>query len=145
MEKSVISIFKKGNVYTQGYAGVENGGGRIAYGPVFMCSIQNEDQLVRNLKSALEYSIQGVPHPGRDGWKEVQRPMLEAVGAKNWSVMARGAKEVGFRLKGEMLTMYPSCNYWDRGGTDLEGQEITVSIHSPELGKLIIKAFEISS
>lgn len=145
MEKDAAGIFKKGNVYIQGYAGVENRGGWIAYGPVFRCSIQDEHQLMRNLRSAFEYSIQGVPHPGRDGWKEVQRPMLEAVGAKTWSAMARGAKSVGFRLRGDILTMYLSCNYWDRGGTELEGQDITVSIHSPELGKLIIKAFEISS
>ena len=71
--------------------------------------------------------------------------MLEAVGAKSWAAMARGATAVGFILRGDILTMYPSYNYWDRGGTDLEGKDITISIHSPELGKHIIKAFEISS
>ena len=145
MEKSASGILKKGSVYIQASADTINKCGSIAHGPVFTCSIQDEDQLARNLKGALEYSIQGVPHPGRDGWKEVQRPMLEAVGAKTWSSMAKGASAVGFILRGDILTMYPSCNYWDRGGTDLEGQEITVSIHSPDLGKLIIKAFEISS
>lgn len=143
MEKAAYAIFKKGKVHIQAYAKNIGGGGSIAYGPVFTCALTDGDQIVRHLRQAFEYSIQGVPHPDREGWKEVQRPMLEAVGAKTWIGLAWGAKALGFELKDNILTIEPSSNYWNRGGDDMP--EIIVPYDAPDLGKMIVRAFEISS
>lgn len=142
MKKSAYAILKKGRVHIQAYARAVTGLA-VAYGPVFTCPLTVEEQIVQNLKKAFEYSILGIPHPDREGWKEVQRPMLDATGAKTWSAMARGAKALGFELKDGILTIDPSSDDQNQGGVDVP--EITVPFDAPNLSKVILRAFEISS
>lgn len=144
MKKSAYAILKKGNVHVQAYAEITAGFYR-AYGPIFTCSVSDEAQIAQNVRKAFEYSIQGVPQPSREGWKEVQRPMLEAVGAKTWDGLAKGARAIGLVLDQAIVKIEPSLNYWDRGGVGLPDQAIFVPNDTPDLGKFIVRAFELSS
>lgn len=144
MKKRAYAIFKNGRVHIQAYAGCKDGGG-IAYGPVFSCALSDEAQIVHNLQKAFQYSIQGIPTPSREGWKEVQRPMLAAVGAKTWMDLAKGAKSLGLQLYDDIIKIYPTSNYWNRGGESMPDQNMVAPIDAPELGKLIIRGFEVGS
>ncbi len=68
--------------------------------------------------------------------------MLDAVGARNWNELAKGAKAVGLELEGDVVTLSPSMDYEKKGGTDLPDQEIEVAFGSDDLGRRLIDAFE---
>jgi hypothetical protein len=142
--KSASAIKKNGNIFVQAYSETQEGLS-IAYGPVFQASADNADEIARCVRSALGHSVQGVSHPTRDGWKEVQRPMLEAVGAKSWSALAKGARAIGIELTDGIVTLSPSADYENEGGTDLPDQAMTVDFDTTDLGRMVIKAFELSS
>jgi hypothetical protein len=142
--KSASALEKNGTIFVQAYSETEEGLS-IAYGPVFQTSADNAKDIAHCVRSALEHSIQGVPHPTREGWKEVQRPMLEAVGAKSWNALAKGAKAIGVELTDGIVTLSPSADYGNEGGHDLPEQAITIDLDSASLGLMVIKAFEVSS
>jgi hypothetical protein len=142
--KSASALLKKGIIFLQAYSETEEGLS-IAYGPVFRAAAENEEEIADCVRNALEHSIQGVPHPTREGWKEVQRPMLEAVGAKSWVALAKGAKSIGIELVSGTVTLLPSADYGNEGGHDLPDQAIAIDLESGELGRMVINAFKVSS
>jgi hypothetical protein len=142
--KSLYAIQKNSKVHIQAYADTTTGMG-IAYGPVFTCEQHDVGVATSNIRLAFQHSISGVAHPNQDAWKEVQRPMLEAVGAKSWKALAKGAKAIGIQLENGMVNISPSANYENQGGKDLPGEVISLPYDSNELGAKLIEAFSLSS
>lgn len=142
--KIASALLKGGKVYTQGYAKTTSGVW-IATGPVYVSSPSSEDRIAFDIRASLEHSVQDVPHPSREEWKDVQRPMLEAVGAKSWAALAKGAKAVGIECEDGIVKLSPSSDYGNEGGEDLPDQAITVPLDSDELGAKLVEAFDLSS
>ncbi|WP_188055747.1 MULTISPECIES: hypothetical protein [unclassified Sphingosinithalassobacter] len=139
--KSACALLKNGKVYTQAFAGTDNVVW-ISYGPVFVSDYGDIEAMTEHLRAALEVSTQGVPYPKRDEWPLVQKPMLDAVGAKDWRALARGAKAVGIDLEDGVVTLSPSANYEDEGGSDRSEKNIRVEFDSSALGRRLLDAFE---
>jgi hypothetical protein len=142
--KLCSAILRSGRVYTQGY-GQTTAGVWIGRGPVYVSPISSTDEIANDIREALANSTQGLPHPAQDEWKNVQRPMLEAVGVRSWSTLAKGARSVGIESNGSIVTLTPSCNYEKQGGSDLPDQAITVPLMDEQLGKKLAEAFDVSS
>lgn len=142
--KTASALLKNGNVFIQGYSETTDGIW-IASGQVYACNLDHIGEVSRNMRSALDGSTRGVAHPNRDEWKEIQRPMLEAVGAKSWTSLAKGAKAVGLECEDGLVTLSPSSDYEDDGGSDLPDHAITVPLESDSLGSKLIEAFSLSS
>lgn len=138
------AILKSGRVYVQGYAQTTSGVW-IGRGPVYVGSISSPTDMGANVRASLAHSIQGVPHPDKAGWRDVQQPMLEAVGARSWGALAKGARSVGIECHDSVVTLTPSCNYEKDGGLDLPEQAISVPITADELGTKLAEAFDLSS
>ncbi len=71
--------------------------------------------------------------------------MLEAVGAKSWAALAKGARSVGIECHDGVVTLTPSCNYEKHGGADLPDQAISIPLTADELGAKLAEAFDLSS
>lgn len=142
--KSASAVLKDGQVFIQAYAET-TAGVWIAFGPVFICDLKKANEMASNVRAALALSTHGVPHPGRDDWQQIQKPMLDAVGAKSWTLLAKRAKAVGLECEGEIVRMTPSSGYQNEGGSDLPEQAITSGVDAEDLGQNLIKAFDISS
>jgi hypothetical protein len=71
--------------------------------------------------------------------------MLEAVGVKNWATLARGARSVGIECHDGIVTLTPSCNYEEQGGTELPDQAVSALITADELGAKLAEVFDLSS
>lgn len=142
--KTASALLKNENVFVQAYAETTSGVW-IAYGPVHVCPLDRTEDIADSVRRALELSTRGIAHPSREEWKDVQRPMLEAVGAKNWSALAKGAKAVGIEAHDSVVKFLPSLNYEDDGGSDLPDIAISSPLDDGDLGLKLIRAFEISS
>jgi len=142
--KLATAILKLERVYTQGYAETTSGVW-IARGPVYIALLSSINEIGDNIRASLTHSVRGVSHPSKDDWKAIQRPMLEAVGVKSWSALAKGAKAVGIECDDGVVTLTPSCNYEKQGGLDLPDQVIRVPILANELGAKLGAAFDLSS
>ncbi|WP_155141781.1 hypothetical protein [Aquisalinus luteolus] len=68
--------------------------------------------------------------------------MLDAVGARSWSGLAKGAMAVGLQCTDGIVTMTPGRDYEKQGGTSLPDQAITVPLEVPDLGQKLVEAFE---
>jgi len=142
--KLCSAILRSDRVYTQAY-GQTTAGVWVGRGPVFVSPISSTDEIANDIRNALAHSVRGIPHPAQDEWKDVQRPMLKAVGVRSWSTLAKGARSVGIESDDSIVTLTPSCNYEKQGGSDLPDQAITVPLMDKELGKRLLEAFDISS
>ena len=103
------AILKSGRVYMQGYAQT-TAGVWIGRGPVHVASISSAKDMGANIRASLTYSIQGVSHPDKAGWKDVQQPMLEAGWGKElgrfgerreerWDRMSRWRRDAHTKLQ----------------------------------------------
>lgn len=117
----------------------------IAFGPVFTCGADQDSELANNVRAALALSTRGVLQPEREDWKQIQKPMLDAAGAKSWAILAKRAKAVGLKSEGELVRITPSASYENDGGTDLPERAITSHINADTLGQSLIKALDTSS
>lgn len=142
--KSASALFKGGTVFIQSYAETTSGVW-IAFGPVYKCPSADVEQLTRDIRSALAASTRGVPHPGGGDWKAIQQPMLDALGAKNWAALAKGAKAVGLECEDGIVTMTPSQDYEDDGGSSSDERAIKSSIDAENLGRMLVSVFDLSS
>ncbi len=142
--KTASALLKDGKIFIQAYAET-TAGMWIAFGPVFTCGAEQVDEIATNMKAALNLSTRGVSQPGRDDWKQIQKPMLDAAGAKSWAVLAKRGKAVGIECEGGIIKMTPSSDYQNDGGADLPEQAITSPFDAGNLGQCLIKAFEVSS
>jgi len=142
--KVASALLKNGIVYVQAYSETTLGVW-IGVGPVHMSDISQIEDLGKAVQDALELSARGVPHPSRDKWKGIQQPMLDAVGAKSWSALAKGARAVGIESEDGLVTMTPSRDYQSDGGTDLSEQAIVVPFDVGIIGENLRRAFDLSS
>lgn len=142
--KVATALLRSGKVYTQSYAQT-TAGVWIAWGPIFVSPLSAVEETAANIRASLDRSIRGVPHPNQDEWKEVQRPMLEAIGLKSWTNLAKGAKSVGIESDHAMITLTPSRDYAKQGGEELPDRAIKVPLSGENLGAIIIEAFNRSS
>ncbi|MBI4924143.1 MAG: hypothetical protein HY834_20600 [Devosia nanyangense] len=142
--KVASALLKNRKVFIQPYAETTSGVW-IGFGPVRVYQVDQAAEIGLGIRDALELSKRGVPHPSSDGWKEIQRPMLEAVGARNWGALAKGARAVGLECSDGIVTITPSREYQHDGGTDLVDRAITVSLDSENIGELLVQAFELST
>lgn len=141
----IASALLKGDIiYIQGYAQTTSGVW-IATGPVYLNQLSRIEETTNHIRSSLKHSTQGVPHPSREEWKEIQRPMLEAVGAKSWAALAKGAKAVGIECENDIVKLTPSSDYGEGDGDDLPDQAISVPLESDDLGAKLVVAFDLSS
>lgn len=138
------ALLKAGKVYTQGYARTTSGVW-VGIGPVYVSPLSFVDELAANVRASLKHSVQNVPHPSREEWKEVQRPMLEATGTKSWASLAKGSKAVGIECIDGTVTFTPSSDYQNQGGSDLSEQAVIVSLDSDNLGAKLAEAFDLST
>jgi hypothetical protein len=92
--KVASALLKNGTVFVQAYSETTSGVW-IGVGPVHTVSIGQVRDLGKAVGDALALSTHSAPHPSREEWKTIQQPMLDAVGAKNWSALAKGARAVG--------------------------------------------------
>ena len=142
--KVASALLKNGTVFVQAYSET-TAGVWIAAGPVHISDINQMGALGQAVRDALELSTRGVPHPSRDEWRGIQQPMLDAVGAKNWPTLAKGARAVGIECDNDLLTMTPSRDYQNDGGTDLPERSIVVPMAVSAIGLNLKKAFDLSS
>ncbi|MEZ5938917.1 MAG: hypothetical protein R3C52_11995 [Hyphomonadaceae bacterium] len=138
------ALLKNGIVFVQAYSETTSGVW-IGAGPVHISDINQTGELGKAVRDALELSTRGVPHPSRDEWKGIQQPMLDAVGAKNWSTLAKGARAVGIECQNGLVTMTPSHDYQNDGGTDLPERAIVVPMDASVMGENLSKAFDLCS
>ena len=116
-------MLKIANVYLRGTAffirSVSNVDGAhwIATGPCMRLPIDcNDLDLGGGVMSALEHSEPSVPHPGRDGWKAVLQPLLEAANVKTWSTFIRSAYNVRVSMENGSIEITPLVNRGARQG-----------------------------
>jgi len=79
--KTASALLKDGRVFIQAYAET-TAGMWIAFGPAFTCEVNQANELANNMRAALDISTSGVAQPSKDDWKQIQKPMLDAVGQK---------------------------------------------------------------
>ena len=145
MMKLASALLKRGNVYIQSYSETMMGLW-IGDGPVYVAGANEPTQIARHLRDALTYSRRGIPHPAQTQWKAVQAPMLKATGARSWGAMAKGSKGVGLECDDDMIvTMTPSANYENYGGTVLYEGVIKTELSADDIGEKLIAAFNASS
>jgi hypothetical protein len=72
--------------------------------------------------------------------------MLKATGARTWARHAKGAKAVGLECDSDMVvTITPSANYADKGGSDLTELALKTRLWGDDLGEKLLAAFDVSS
>ena len=142
--KRATALLKNGKVYLQAYSKT-TAGVWIAHGPVYVAPVEQLDQIGSNARAALALSRHDVNHPGPTEWKAVQQPMLDAVGARSWAVLAKGSRVVGLVSEGTDVTMVPSENYANNGGTALQDKARKVLLSDAGFGRVLLEALEISS
>lgn len=142
--KTAYALLRKGRIFIQSYSKATTGLW-IASGAVYVADQERLDDLDVKIRSALNGSTEGVPHPSSAEWKGTQAPMLEAAGVKSWTTLAKGAKSVGLECDGGIVRMVPSFNYEDKGGTSLPEKNIECELTSPELGRALVMAFDACS
>lgn len=142
--KTASALLIEEKVYVQAYSQTTTGIW-IAFGPVFSCEIDNVEELTRIVRAAFEFSRSGVPQPRKEDWKNIQRPILDAVGAKNWASLAKNARAVGLECEECIIKMIPSYEYKNDGGYPLNDKAISCKVNDFKIGDNLVKAFEISS
>lgn len=142
--KIASAILKNGKVFIQGYSETKSEMW-IASGQVYICVFGAVEEMATQARAALNSSKRGLRDPKREEWPLVQKPMLEAVGARNWNQLARGAKAIGLECEKGIVTIEPSANYQNDGGESLPDKAIRIEIGSDKLGASLMKAFEASS
>lgn len=142
--KTALALLKNGKIYIQAYAETASGGW-IAFGQVHVRRTDDLESLRSSILEALAHSTRGVPHPSQQGWKDVQRPMLEAVGAKNWASLAKGARAVGLECENGIVRLIPSLDYHSDGGASLEDKAISLPLEDKDVPASLIRAFELST
>ncbi|SRR6266705_305001 len=140
MKLSASAFLRDGKIYIQAFSKTKNGVW-IASGPVYVVEEKNSDQLGQKALDALGRSRQGVPHPTQAEWKAIQEPMLQAAGVKSWTTFAKGAKAVGLNLENDTITMEPSSDYANEGGTSLPEKKRYSKPVAQELGQALLEAF----
>ena len=142
--KTASALLKNGKIYIQAYAET-TAGVWIAFGPVHVCRVDELEKLRSSILEALAHSTRGVLHPSQQGWKDVQRPMLEAVDAKNWASLAKGARAVSLECEDEIVRLIPSLDYHRDGGASLEDKAISLPLEDKGVSASLIRAFELST
>lgn len=142
--KSAYALMRKGKIFIQSYSKATTGLW-IASGAVYVAEEGRLDDLDVKIRSALNGSAEGVPHPSAAEWKGIQAPMLEAAGVKSWTTLAKGAKSVGLECDDATVRMVPSSNYENKGGTSLPEKALECELGSSELGRALMMAFDACS
>ena len=118
-------------------------GAGIAATPVLCVESGDVTELGRAILAALEGSRQNVPHPTRDGWKEVAAPVLKVAGVNSWSTFAKAAKNVDIRFETNRVSFIPTRNLGPNDGfAALPVERVRTSAPTvTELGLALIAAF----
>jgi hypothetical protein len=104
-----------------------------------------EEQLGREVLSALQLSRTGIAHPDPKDWPAIQQPLLDAAGVKSWSQFAKGTDMVTVRLGDGVIEVTP-----ERQASGEEGFEevlekktrVGEAVNPEELGKLVKQALD---
>jgi hypothetical protein len=143
--KRASALVKRGSVYIPSYSETTVGVW-IGDGPVFVAGAEEPAQVGRYVRDALTYSRRGIRHRAQTEWKAVQAPMLRATGARSRGAMAKGSKAVALECDPDMIvTMIPSANYENPGGTALYDGAIKAELSADDIGEKLIAAFDASS
>jgi hypothetical protein len=138
--KRASALLKNGKILLQGYSETTSGVW-IANGPVYVADVDQSDEIRRNILDALRQSIRGVPHPGPSEWKAIQAPMLEAAGTRTWAALAKGSKAIGLECDGDIVTMVPSSNYENDGGSEISDRALKSELSAGNIGDQLVEAF----
>lgn len=142
--KIAYALLKSGKVFIQGYSRTLSGMW-ISSGEVHVCTFGDLNEMAAQARTALNSSKRGLRDPKREEWPLIQKPMLEAVGARNWSQLAQGARAIGLEYEKGIVTIEPSANYQNDGGEGLPDKAIRIEIGSDQLGARLMEAFDASS
>jgi hypothetical protein len=115
----------------------------IAAAPVLRVEADNVPELGRAVLAVLEGSRSNVPHPSRDGWREVAAPVLKMAGVKSWNTFAKAAKNVDIRFDTNRVSFIPIKNLGPKNGfVVLPTEKVRTSAPTEtELGLALIAAF----
>lgn len=138
------ALLKEGRVFVQAYSET-TAGVWIADGPVYTADVTSFEQIGQYVRDALRNSNRGIRHPTQAEWRRVQAPMLRAVGAKTWKALAKGARSVGLECEGGTITMTPSADYENDGGSELRERALTCQLSDDNIGELLLSALGESS
>jgi hypothetical protein len=138
-------LAKKGRLYMQAFSRTVEGM-TISDGPVVSDDGSDISFIGAKVLQVLDLSTVNVRQPkNQQEWLTVQKPMLEAVGAKSWATMARGAKCIGLTFDGKIVEIEPSINYGNEGGTSLPDRALRVPPIPDAIGRAVMAAFELST
>jgi hypothetical protein len=103
-----------------------------------------EDLLATTLLKVLAFSREGIPHP--TDWSSIQRPILDLARVKSWSTFCRGSLCCDVDEEGDVLTITPTINMGKDGFLPLKERQVEVFLGatSSEIGKALLRAFELS-
>jgi len=104
------------------------------------------EEIAEAVRTALESSKSGIPHPGRQSWGHVLDALLEAAGVKTWAVFSKTAICLKVELEVQ-LRIAPTKNLGSKGGfVEIEGKAIVLSSSATltEIGVGIKRALSIA-
>jgi hypothetical protein len=141
--KLATVFLRKDKIYVQGYAETVTKLW-VANGPVYVVNFADSpSEIGAKLNAALLNSVVNLPHPSQDQWKEIQAPMLEAVGVKSWATLAKGTKAVGIEEEGDIISLTPSSEYSKNGGKNLLDKIIRCKKNDENLGSSLLQTFAL--
>lgn len=90
---------------------------------------------------ALSGSREGVPHPSI--WEDKSAPLRKFAGAKSFRDFFGSARLVSIRLQDGRATFTPYRNLGTRDGYEpIKGKDRTTPVEDPELGTVLLSAFQ---
>jgi hypothetical protein len=140
--KNAAAFLRRGKVFVQAYLPTTSGV-LIGSGLVYIALTAEEDAAHEALRAALSLPYQILRHPQQNEWKSLQQPMLQAVGAKSWKLLAKGALFVDVSLSEDTVKFTPTAHYEQDGGSALNDMVIEINRESPKLGRALLDAFEL--
>ncbi|MGH7918185.1 MAG: hypothetical protein ACREQE_11995 [Candidatus Binataceae bacterium] len=140
-------VYRKGSFfYVESYS-MTTVGVWVARGPVASVACENVAELGSGVLAALQASCTGIPHPGRDEWKQIGAPLLEAAKVKSWAAFERGTRSVGVTLEGSVVRIVPRRNLGSKGGFQpIEGAcvEIPADSAAETVGQAVVRAMALA-
>ncbi|HVV52919.1 MAG TPA: hypothetical protein VHO06_24875 [Polyangia bacterium] len=113
----------------------------LLWQPCLAVPRNNENEIELAVRSALDGSRTGVPHPR--SWTGLLDPLLAVAAVKTWSAFSKGASCVEVEEHGSLLVVIPMKNLGPRDGFQAEtSQQVVIEIGDRRLGAVVLKMLE---
>jgi len=103
------------------------------------------EELGRRLLEALDNSKVGVPHPSRNEWDAVAKPLLALAGVSTWEQFEAGAKLCEIERSGGVIRLIPTINHGGEDGFKLDKEhaiEVTGDAPPAEVGARLAEVLD---